>query len=303
MRSVWSFWSKPFLAGTGWSWRSPLDHLLAWSLSVRLASAHYPDSTLVTDTPGRALLADALGLRFGSVSTALDDLAGADPALWALGKLVAYSVQDAPFVHLDTDVFLWRPLPAPVASAPVLAQHVDSFPVTDGCGPRVIEDGFARAGLTLPTEWRWFRSLDGRRYREANLGIFGGTNVAFIRHYARLALDLALNPAHAGAWAAMPNRAWLNPTVEQFVLSACADYHRFAPASAYRGLYVRYLLPAGTEAYYPEPARRAGYTHLVGPAKQHAETMARLASRVRAQDPALYARCVAVSAAPGTSGT
>jgi hypothetical protein len=240
---------------------------------------------------------DELGLAFGSVSTALDELDDADPAFWMLGKLVAYSVQDEPFVHLDTDVFLWRPLPPALVGAAVFAQHRDDYAVTDGCGPRVIEDAFSARGLDLPAEWRWFRSLSPSRYHEANCGILGGTDHAFLRYYARLALGLARDPAHAGAWASVPSVVALNPTVEQFVLSACADYHRFDPRSGHRGGHIRYLFPSAARAWDPDCARRAGFTHLVGQAKQHPETMARLEARTRSEDPDYYARCEAVAAA------
>jgi hypothetical protein len=302
VRAVWSFWSKPFLAGTGWSWGSPFHHFLAWGLSLRLARAHYPETLLVTDTPGRALLADALGLPFGSVSTALDQLADADPALWAVGKLVAYSLQDAPFVHIDGDVFLWRPLPAAVAGAPAFAQHPEEFPAGKHGGPRDVEEAFARAGLGLPAEWTWARSLSADRFREANHGFFGVLDEAFARYYARLALGLALNRAHADAWASIPHRGAVNATIEQFLFAACADFHRFAPASPHRGLRVRYLFPSAEQAYDPARARQQGYTHLLGDAKRHPATLARLAARVRDEDPVFYARCAAVSGDLASAG-
>jgi len=294
MRAVWSFWSKPFRAGTGWPWRSPMHHLLAWGLSVQLARSHYPDTVLITDKAGRALLVDALGLRFGEVSTALDQLDDADSDLWMLGKLLAYSLQQEPFVHLDADVFLWRPLPVSLVSAPVFAQHLDEFPVDKWGGPLVIEDAFLRAGLALPVEWRWIRSQSRRTFPEANLGIFGGTDSCFTRYYARSALDLALNPGHAAAWASIPHGVDVSPVVEQFMFTAYAAYHRFAPDSPHRGLSVRYLFPTQAEAYNPEYARRLGYTHLLGDAKHHPETTARLAERVRSEDPEFYARCQAI---------
>jgi hypothetical protein len=299
MRAVWSFWSRPYHAGTGPGWRSSLHHFLAWGLSVRLAQAHYPDTLLVTDTPGRALLVDSLGLSFGEVSTALDDLAGADPRLWMLGKLMAYGMQDGPFCHVDSDVFLWSPLPAELVTAPVFAQHPEDIPASQPGRPEAVEQAFQSAGLALPPEWRWYRShpagggprSPGAIYREANCGIVGGTNPALIGHYARLALSLALDSANAPAWAAMPFDGMLNMTLEQFLLAACVDYHRFAPSSPFRGSYLRYLFQTWQEAFSPAAARRAGYTHQLGPAKQHPETTSRRADRVRAEDPSFYARC------------
>lgn len=299
MRAVWSFWSRPYHSATGAGWRSPVHHLLAWGLSVRLASAHYPDTMLVTDTPGRALLTGELGLSFGAVSTALDDLADADPRLWMLGKLVAYGIQNGPFVHLDTDVFLWQPLPATLLAAPVFAQHPEDLPASAPGRPEPVERAFRSSGLPLPAEWRWYRSQPagggpgspGGTFREANCGILGGTNPALIACYARLALDLALNRRYAPAWSALPFDGILNMTLEQFLLAACVDYHRFDPASPNRGSYLRYLFESGQEAFSPAAARRVGYTHLLGPAKRHPETTARLTERMRREDPDFYARC------------
>ena len=196
--------------------------------------------------------------------------------------------------HLS-DVFLWKPLPVSLLSAPVFAQHLDEFPVDKWGGPLVIEDAFLRAGLALPVEWRWIRSQSRRTFPEANLGIFGGTDSCFTRYYARSALDLALNPGHAAAWASIPHRVDVNPAVEQFLFTACAAYHRFAPDSPHRGLSMRYLFPTHVEAYNPEYARKVGYTHLLGDAKHHPEIMARLAARVRSEDPEFYARCQAIT--------
>lgn len=297
MRAIWSFWSSPYYAGRGWRWREPIHHHLAWGLSLRLAQAHYPDTVLITDSPGKALLVGKLGLSFRHVSTELDRLRDADPALWALGKLVAYSLQDQPFVHLDSDVFLWQPLPARITSAPVLAQHPER---PDSWGPQVVEDAFARAGLTLPPEWQWTRSHPGHRFRQANCGILGGTNTGFIQCYARLALDLALNPAHSAAWAAIADRERLNFTLEQFLLWACLDFHRFDPGSPHRGVYLRYLFPSLSAAYDPGEAAHLGFTHLLGPAaKQDTRVTDRLEARVRREIPTFYRRCQRVAASSG----
>jgi hypothetical protein len=302
VRAIWSFWSKPYQAGQGFHWREPIHHLLAWGLSLRLAQAHYPETVLVTDRPGRALLIDRLGLPFTHVSTDLDQLREADPCWWALGKLVAYSLQDRPFVHIDTDVFLWQPLPDRLTSAPVLAQHRETYRVADEqYGVRVVEGAFARAGLSLPAEWGWSRSCDARRFHAANCGILGGTNVSFIQCYARLALDLVLNPRHAAVWAAVPDRASLNVTVEQFLLPACLEFHRFDPGSPHRGVYLRYLFPSTGAAFDLAQAARLGFTHLLADAKQNAQVTARLEQRLRREDPAFYRRCerVAGSASGG----
>src|SRR5690349_4701476 len=111
MRAVWSFWTKPFRAYHRHLWTSPLHHLLAWVLSVETARAHYPRTALFTDEEGARLLIDGLKLEFTTVSTELARLQGESPDWWTLGKLWTYRAQSEPFIHIDSDVFLWKRLP------------------------------------------------------------------------------------------------------------------------------------------------------------------------------------------------
>ena len=296
MRAVWSHWSKPFLQKRGSSWLSPLHHLLAWGLSLRLARKHYPETMLVTDRAGKALLVDSLGLRFNHVSTELESIRNADPAWWALGKLVAYSLQEQPFVHLDTDVFLWKPLPPGLANAAVFAQcPEDHSAFTDWCKPHDVETVFAHHNLPLPAEWEWSRSRYVDYFREANCGIVGGNRTDFIRHYANLAKDIVLNPAHAKAWATFDNKGACNMIVEQFMLDACVEYHRSNPESPFRGISMRYLFPSWAEAYNPEASARAGFTHLLGDAKRDHLVSQRLEQRTQDEDIHFYRHCLHLS--------
>jgi hypothetical protein len=127
LRSVWSFWTKPWRDRSGWGWSSDKHHLLAWILSFETARKYYPRTSLVTDDAGAKLLVDGIGLEFDCVLTELNALNSRDPRLWMLGKLHAYRAQTEPFVHLDTDVILWKRLPAGIESAPVFAQNPDPF--------------------------------------------------------------------------------------------------------------------------------------------------------------------------------
>ena len=292
MRAVWSFWSRPFATYKGGDWCTPFHHLLAWGLTVQAARRHYPDTMLVTDRAGKRLLVDQLGLPFAEVSTELERLVDVDPVWWALGKLVAYSLQDRPFVHIDTDVFLWKPLPRHVAEAPVFAQHPEHFHVNDsGCGPRVIEDAFAQAGAVLPVEWEWSRSRGEPYFREENCGILGGSDLAFLRYYACSALKLVLDPRHAAAWIRLSVKNGYNMIVEQFFLTACLEFHRFHPRSPYRGVRIAHLFRTWDEAFDPNFAARVGFTHLMADAKSSPAVGRRLEARVAREDPAYLRRC------------
>ncbi len=292
MQAVWSFWSKPFHAFKGRIWREPQHHLLAWGLSLRLARPHFERTVLVTDTPGKAMLVDELGLEFDDVSTELDQLRHADPGWWALGKLVAYSLQDRPFLHLDTDVFLWKALPRSLLAAPVFAQCPELHPLENAwCGPRHIESLFDRHRLSLPVEWQWAASRDATTFREENCGIVGGNRVDFLRHFAETAIRLVEDPAHCALWTELPEKSGFNMLLEQYLLACCVDFHRIDPASPFRGISIRYLFPSWTEAHNPQTTARVGYTHLLGDAKTHPDITARLERRVAQLDPAFLRHC------------
>ena len=296
MRAVWSFWSKPFHQWKGRIWQTPSHHLMAWGLSLRLARRHFAETALVTDTAGKELLVDRLGLSFDHVSCELDCLRHADAGWWALGKLVAYSLQQEPFIHLDTDVFLWKPLPATLLSAPVIAQCPERhFVANQWCSPTQIEALFARFGLTLPAEWEWFRATDATWFREENCGILGGNRLDFLHYYARMAVDLALNPSNADAWSTVHDKGGFNMLLEQFLLSACLGFHRFDPATQFPGISIRHLFPSWDSAFNQQDAARVGFTHLLGDAKSDPRVTQRLERRLAQEDPAFHRHCLRVA--------
>jgi hypothetical protein len=291
MRAVWSFWSKPLQARKNIGWYSELHHLLAWGLSLQTAGRHYPETVLITDRRGKKLLVEQLGLPFVHVSTELERLANADPGWWALGKLVAYSIQDQPFIHIDSDAFIWKPLPRHLTESAVFALCPVFYANDSNRLPREIEHAFAEHGGKLPVEWEWVRSKGNGYFREEACGILGGYHVAFLRHYANTALGLVLDSGNAAAWSRLPHKISLNTIVEQFLLAACIDYHRFDQTSPYRGVKVSHLFSSVEQACDLKHAARLGHTHLLGGTKSHPAVAKRLEQRMRRENPAYFRRC------------
>lgn len=291
MRAVWSFWSIPFQTYYGGVWGTPLNHLLAWVISILSASRHYPDTLLVTDSAGAKMLVDQLRLPFAEVSTELDRLRGHDPGWWMLGKLVAYARQIGPFVHIDTDVFLWKRLPYRLEVASVLAQHPERYSPTQNIyRPQDVEQAFAETGGVLPVEWEWARS-QGPELCAENCGILGGCDVAFLRHYAEAAQALVERPENQAGWGRYPHKWPFTYLVEQFLLSACLGYHRFHPSSPHKGVRLEYLFRSWDDARNPNQAAKVGYTHLMAHSKRAPEVMQRVADRVRRDWPDYFRRC------------
>lgn len=291
--AVWSFWSAPYLASREASWAHDWFHWLAWGLSVHVARQHYPHTRLVTDSAGAWLLVDQLGLEFSEVSTALDGLSEADPGWWALGKLEAYRMQDRPFVHIDTDVFLWKPLPPALEAAPVFAQNPE--PIVPGLTcymPGAIEALLEPSGW-LPDEWRWYRQSPGP-WRAECCGIFGGSDVAFIQNYARLALRMLMDPRNAPLLRPMTDKPSHMILAEQYLLTACIEYSRSQSRGALPEIEIGYLFPDIATAYRPEAAAAAGYTHLAAGAKRDGRACRQIEARVREWLPDYHERCCRV---------
>jgi len=292
MRAVWSFWSKPFYAYKANVWLRPLHHLLAWGISLQAARRHYPDTVLITDRAGKRLLVDQLGLSFTNVSTELERLREVDVGWWALGKLIAYGMQDKPFVHIDSDVFLWKALPRHLHEAAVFAQCPETFhSLNDPFNPRDIEQAFAENELSLPIEWKWYRSREKHAFREENCGILGGNDLDFLRYYSSAAIDLVTRPQNASVWSRFPEKECFNMIVEQFFLTACLEFHRFHPMSPFKDVRISYLFSSWDDAFDPSLSARLGYTHLVAGAKSHPGVARRLEERVRRDDPTYFRRC------------
>lgn len=301
MKAVWSFWTKPLLADRahGWftHWNSEWHHWLAWGLSVYAAASHYPDTNLVTDDDGARILIDELKLPFRHVSTALNRFKHEDPRWWALGKLEAYRRQESAFVHVDADVFLWQPLSNALKRADVFAQNPE--PIIPGASwyrPEELEQCVRRFPHTwLPAEWTAY-ARSGERAECC--GIFGGRRVDFIQHYASAAIRLVTEPPNRHALESLVDKSAHMILVEQFLLSACYEYHCNRSGSPFRGIEMHYVFETIEDACRPERATQAGFTHLASSAKQDATVCADLEQRVQRDLPRFYERCLRYARAP-----
>ena len=296
MRAIWSFWAKPEQYRRVWP--NQRHHLLAWALSLGTARRQYPHTTLYTDSPGAKLLIDAVGLEFENVSTALDALEASSPDWWVLGKLHTYRLQTQPFVHLDNDVFLWRRLPTRLEQAQVLAQNPEDFFLGSSFYmPEKFDQALNERGGWTPEEWKWY-GLIGPRRRAVCCGIFGGNNLEFIQHYANTAIALAEHPLNQSAWACLPDKRNDNILFEQYLLSACLNYHSHNPASRFHDIDIRYLFSSWDEAFQAEVAAQLGYTHMIGAAKRNLQLAERLERRVERDYPEAYERVISKTSSP-----
>ena len=270
------------------TWRTPRHHLFSWVLSFHKAREHYPETTLCTDDFGASLLIEQLGLPFDHCSFGLNRCEDIDPGWWAAGKLAAYAEQTEPFVHIDSDVYLWKRLPERMEQASVFAQNPEWLVANESCyDPASLETALRRSpDWWLPVEWHWYRSQEKQQYAPC-CGILGGTDTEFLRKYSETALQILRDTRNAKALEAYTEKISQTILIEQYLLGACIDYSRMAP---------EFLFDSTSDAMDEHKTNEAGYTHLIAGAKHEPWISHRLELRVRSEYPEYYERCWDVAA-------
>ena len=293
MRAVWSFWSKPMKTNKSWAWLTQKHHLLSWILSVETARKHFQELSLVTDDEGAKMIVEGIGLEFDHLSLDLNSLDNHDPSWWVLGKLYAYRAQESPFVHIDNDVFIWNSLPERMLTSPLLAQNPEYFIVgypSSYYKPKKVERliGQVKDGW-IPEEWLWSRSVFRHHQKAISCGILGGNNTDFINYYADLAIKLVEHPPNQIPLSKLKNKSIHVILLEQYLLSACIDYHKHRSESSYFNIDIEYLFPSLGDFYNAE---KVGYTHLVAKTKKDPSITSRLERRVKEDYPRYYENCI-----------
>lgn len=259
---------------------------MAWVLSFETSKRHYDETMLVTDQEGARLLVDGLGLEFTSVLVDLEALRDSNPDWWILGKLWTYRLQDKPFVHIDSDVFLWRALPEAFKTASVFAQNPERFSFANQVWyrPSYYDEALRSGNGWVPEEWRSY--IANRAESAVCCGFLGGTAVEFLRYYADLAIRMIQHEKNQCIWDSLEILNAGSVLLEQYFLAACLDF---------QSVEIKYLFTSLEEAFDVEATRRAGYTHLIAGSKKNARLAQRLEARVREDYPGYYERCLRLS--------
>jgi hypothetical protein len=236
------------------------------------------------------MLVNGIGLEFNVVSAELNALEPYDPEWWILGKLWAYRLQTEPFIHIDSDVFLWEALPDTVTSSPVFTQNPEPFIFTDSWlyRPKSFVKQIQENGGWLPPELTWYVNHQGDH--ALCCGILGGNQVEFINYYAEMALKVVTNLENQVITSQMSEKMRESVLLEQYYLSACIEYHKEAWDSPFLGIDNQCLFDSPEEAF--RLAGEVGFTHLIADAKRNKEIAERLEKRVARDYPAQYNKCL-----------
>lgn len=172
---------KPVLE-SGYGWLRPEFNLMSWALSCLQLKKIYGQVDLYTDTMGKSILVDELGLPYNHVYTDFDEYDPVDQRLWALPKIYTYSKQQNPFVHIDGDVYLFDKLPEKFQQSELIAQNMEYS-----------SEYYMDAMAQLKKYFTYFPEAvksdfnSGKPFLAVNAGILGGNDVNFFKGYTEKA--------------------------------------------------------------------------------------------------------------------
>lgn len=233
------------------------DFALSWITSVKSAKLHFKNVVLVTDTWAWDNIFSKLDLPFDEVKLTLDSI-DENTNMWAISKAHAILEMNEPFLHIDSDVYIWEALDKKYLMSNLLVQSNES-------SESDIHSDFYYSLYEIHN--LYFKGintyLDNSNLIERdiyayNCGVVGGTDVEFLRKWAEQMIEtanlidtiipsidkLGFNPSDVMVW------------VEQTLLMLMAEHHMVD---------VSELVEIGVEQSY--------YTHFCGNVKRDVNLM------------------------------
>lgn len=251
--AYFSYWSA------GYRKMPDYNYLLMQKISLAFAKKSFNKVHLITDSRSLPYLEN---MGWDSISTDLDSIDPSLGGIWSLGKIYAYKIaaeRGSPFIHIDYDVILWNGMPYKIAGAEVFAQSREEDAYNSYEIKKFLEH------CPDPSYISYGRNI------AVNMGIFGGTDMDFIKFYATEAIKLAENKTNYNFWTSFENFAWtwnMATIVEQYFLITIATL---------KSKKITCLFDSRENNGYPsnDMAFNIGYTHFMGD-KDHKNFIPRL---------------------------
>ena len=166
-------------------WLSSEFHWMSWALSCLTAKNIFGEIHLETDAKGKEMLIDQLQLPYSTVSTGLEHQLDDYPKeLFALAKIYTYSIQNGPFLHLDSDVYLWHKPDDSFLKSTLIAQNPDKNLPFYYQALNDINEHFTYIPSTFRKE-----NYEQKNLYASNAGLLGGNHPQFFKEYGRQAFE------------------------------------------------------------------------------------------------------------------
>jgi hypothetical protein len=241
----------------------------------------YDEVELITDRYGHGLLIDKMELPYTNVRVEMDVLNEYHPQLYAIGKIFAYSLQDKPFLHVDSDVFIWERFRPELEKSSLICQNIENGAYYN----RWYLNVFLEMAKNLD---QYPHYMDGSINKNGcivslNAGILGGNDIGFFREFTREARAFVDNNAHKLSGIRVD---LFNCIYEQFLAYAMAEA-RGVPIACYN--------PDFTEIWtnvmdFTGVPRHVKYIHAVGKLKKTRSVVEAMEDRLEMDYPDQYFR-------------
>lgn len=216
-RVVYSYWTAPQGGAVNkmLNWCNARSALMCACISVAESKKKFKEVVLVTDDLGFDLLVKQLGLPFDEVSVSLNKIDPKYKDFWSLGKVVAYSEQTKPFLHLDFDAILFNELSDSLLASSTFAQHLEVGDQFDKCYVNQI-NVLKSLGIKVPNNF-------GELMEASCLGIVGFNDLNFLNEYCKESLKFIYDNGKKLDQLTSGQRGGLCVVFEQYVYNLIAQ--------------------------------------------------------------------------------
>lgn len=260
-------------------WISPEFHLLSWSLSCLQLAKILPEVILITDETGNYLSYE-LDLPYSDRRVCLE-LNDRSTPFWVLNKIYSYSLQEKPFIHVDTDFYFFNNPFDELIPGFLIAQNYEyNHPYYIDAIEKISK---------FPELPNYLKNIDLSHVSAVNAGIIGGYNTDFFKEFNKYVNQFVDENRHALSIISLPH---LNIFLEQYLFKRIADW---------QGIPITYLLK--DKIGYPYNYRLDCFADLPGQCncihvmnyKRNPTVCEQLAQRLWLESPELYDQAQKVS--------
>lgn len=276
-RAVFSYFNAEESFGNKGGFNKFSDFLFTSALSIICASRHFPEVQVISSSWGVDLF-KKLNLPISNYSNKLDEIKDIPRFFWAYGKMIAYCEQTEPFIHLDNDVFLWKPLPERMLEAHLCFQSQEPFDLPGYKWYKLLKPCFNNA--PVKPQKIVDNPVDDYAY---NCGICGGNDLSIFPEWKKCSEEYIFAEENQELFFKKYSKLLIHQNLfhEQYFLSSLIKMHEWRDK-------VEVYHEDAMEINRNLPLDKPAYTHLWGTGKQNTGMMAKVRMTLLYQDPETF---------------
>jgi hypothetical protein len=195
-----------------------------FEICVKLLNKLNYNINIITDTQGYDWFKH---LQVNSITQELEPFNFKYDDVWSVSKLYIFNMisnRKKPFIHIDHDFFIFKPLRQEILDADVVVQSLE-FDL-EPMGYRI--SVFNQLCIN-----KYYAQNSNINYAY-NCGIIGGKNYEFFKEYSDSAIKMINDPANRGFWSLCKGdyffKSWTKAIMaEQYYLACCLDKFNIKP--------------------------------------------------------------------------